>query len=57
VGAAASELHPNSAVVLLFVNQATVSKDRPDPAMASSTVLVSLAKVHGKWLISKFDPV
>ena len=57
VGAAASELHPNSAVVLLFVNQATVSKERPDPAMASSTVLVSLTKVHGKWLITKFQPI
>jgi Mce-associated membrane protein len=57
VGAAVSELHPNSAVVLLFVNQATISKDRPDPAMSASTVLVSLAKVHGTWLISKFDPV
>jgi Mce-associated membrane protein len=57
VGAAVSELHPNSAVVLLFVNQATVSQDRPDPAMTASTVLVSLTKVHGKWLISKFDPV
>ena len=34
VGAAASELHPNSAVVL-----------------------VSLTKVHGKWLITKFDPI
>ena len=57
VGAAASELQPNSAVVLLFVNQATVSKERPDPAMASSTVLVSLTKVHGTWLISKFQPI
>jgi len=57
VGAAVSELHPNSAVVLLFVNQATVSQDRPDPAMAASTVLVSLAKVHGKWLITKFEPI
>jgi Mce-associated membrane protein len=57
VGAAVSELHPNSAVVLLFVNQATVSRDRPDPAMTSSTVLVSLTKLHGKWLIAKFDPV
>jgi Mce-associated membrane protein len=56
VGAAASELHPNSAVVLLFVNQATTSKDRPDPAMASSSVLVSLTKVHGTWLITKFQP-
>lgn len=57
VGAAASELHPNSAVVLIFVNQVTTSKDRPDPAMASSSVRVSLTKVHGDWLITKFDPV
>jgi Mce-associated membrane protein len=57
VGAAASELHPNSAVVLVFVNQVTTSKDRPDPAMASSSVLVSLTKLHGDWLITKFDPV
>lgn len=57
VGAAPSEMHPNSAVVLLFVNQATTSKDRPDPAMASSSVLVSLTKVHGTWLITKFQPI
>src|SRR6201987_5611351 len=57
VGAAASELHPNSAVVLVFVNQATTSKERPAPAMASSSVLVSLTKVHGTWLITKFQPV
>lgn len=57
VGAAASELHPDSAVVLLFVNQATTSKDRPDPAMASSSVLVSLTKLHGNWLITKFQPI
>jgi len=57
VGAAATELQPNSAVVLLFVNQATTSKERPDPAMASSSVLVSLTKVHSTWLITKFQPV
>jgi Mce-associated membrane protein len=57
VGAAASEVQPNSAVVLLFVNQATTSKDRPDPAMTSSSVLVSLTKVHGAWLISNFQPI
>jgi Mce-associated membrane protein len=57
VGAAPSELHPNSAVVLVFVNQVTTSKERPDPAMASSSVLVSLTKVHGDWLITKFDPL
>jgi Mce-associated membrane protein len=57
VGAATSELHPNSAVVMLFVNQATVSQDRPDPAMDALTVLVSLTKVDGKWLINKFQPI
>jgi Mce-associated membrane protein len=57
VHAAVSEQHSNSAVVLVFVNQATVSKDRPDPAMAASSVLVSLTKVRDKWLITKFEPV
>ena len=57
VGAAASELNPDKAVVLVFINQATTSKERPDPAMASSSAKVSLAKVHGEWLITKFDPL
>jgi Mce-associated membrane protein len=56
-GAAVSELNPDKAVVLVFINQATTSKERPDPAMASSSAKVSLAKVHGEWLITKFDPV
>jgi Mce-associated membrane protein len=57
VGAATTELHRDSAVVLVFVNQATTSKERPDPSMAASSVLVSLARQHGDWLITKFDPV
>ncbi|WP_102419588.1 hypothetical protein [Mycobacterium sp. 4858] len=57
IGAAVSELHPNSAIVLVLVDQSTTSKDNPDPAMASSSVLVSLSRVNGAWLITKFDPV
>lgn len=57
VGAAVSELHPDSAVVMVFVNQATTSKDRPDPAMMASTVLVSLTNANGRWLIRDFQPV
>jgi Mce-associated membrane protein len=56
-GAAVSELNPDKAVVLVFINQATTSKERPDPAMASSSAKVSLVKVHGDWLITKFDPL
>jgi Mce-associated membrane protein len=57
VGAATSELHANSAVVMVFVNQASTSKERPDPSMSASTLMVGLTKVNGTWLINKFDPV
>jgi Mce-associated membrane protein len=57
LGAAVQELRPNSAVVLVLVDQSTTSKDNPDPSMASSSVLVSLTRVNGNWLITKFDPV
>jgi Mce-associated membrane protein len=57
IGAAVSELHPDSAVVLVYVDQSTTSKDRPDPSMAASSVLVSMTRVNGNWLITKFDPV
>lgn len=57
VRAALSELHPNSAVVLVFVNQSTTSKDRPEPVVAPSSILITLTKVGGRWLISSFNPV
>jgi Mce-associated membrane protein len=55
--AALSELRPDSAVVLLYVNQTTTSKDGPDPAMSTSSVMVRMARVNGNWLIVKFDPI
>lgn len=55
--AAVSEMNPDTAKVLLFVNQTTISADRPDPSMAASSVLVTMTKVDGDWLISAFDPV
>ena len=57
VQAAPAELHPDSAVVLLFINQTTVSKENPDGAFAASAVKVALKKIDGNWLISAFDPV
>ena len=57
VQAAVSELHPDSAVVLVFVNQSTTSKANPDGAFAASAVKVGLKKINGAWLISSFDPV
>lgn len=57
VRAAISELHPDKAVVLVFVDQRTVSADRPEPTLTSSSVLVTLTKVDEKWLISSFNPV
>lgn len=57
VGAAVAELHPDSAVVLTFVNQTTTSKDQPDPSIAARSLRVSLSKVDGSWLIAKFDGI
>lgn len=55
--AAVSELHPDSAVVLLFIDQTTVSNERAEPTFTASAVRVELTKVNGSWLISKFEPV
>lgn len=57
VRAAVSELHPDSAVVLVFINQTTVSKENPDGSFAASAVKVGMKKIDGAWLISQFDPV
>ena len=57
IGAAVSELHPDSAVILVYVDQSTTSKDKPDPSMSASSVLVSMIRSNGTWLITKFDPV
>lgn len=57
VRAAVSELHPDSAVVLVFINQTTVSKENPDGSFAASAVKVGMKKIDGTWLISQFDPV
>jgi len=57
VRAAVSELHPDSAVVLVFINQTTTSKENPDGSFAASAVKVGLKKINDTWRISSFDPV
>lgn len=55
--AAVSQMEPGRAVVLVFVNQVTTSKDRPDPALATSSVMVTLVNEQDRWKISEFNPV
>jgi Mce-associated membrane protein len=57
VRAAVSEISPDKAVVLVFINQTTQSKDRPDASFVNSSVRVTMQKIDGGWLISSFDPV
>nr|WP_090343589.1 hypothetical protein [Mycolicibacterium malmesburyense]CRL74669.1 twin-arginine translocation pathway signal [Mycolicibacterium malmesburyense] len=57
VEAGVAEMHPDTATVLVFVNQTTVSKENPDGAFAASAVKVGLTKSDDRWLINKFDPV
>jgi Mce-associated membrane protein len=56
-GAAVSELHPDSAVVLVFVDQTTTTKDSPQPALVISNVRVTMTRINGQWLITKFTPM
>jgi Mce-associated membrane protein len=55
--AGVSELHPDSAVVLLFVHQTATNKEKKEPTVTSNNVRATLTKVDGSWLISKFEPV
>ena len=55
--AAISQIRPGKAEVLVFVNQVTTSKARPAPALATSSVMMTLVKSRGSWLISEFNPV
>ncbi|BBY02641.1 hypothetical protein [Mycobacterium seoulense] len=57
VRAAVSELHRDSAVVLVFLNQTATSKDKPEPQSTSNSARVTLTKVKGAWLISELDPL
>jgi Mce-associated membrane protein len=57
IRAAVSDLHADSASVLVFVDQTTTSVQKKDPEKTHSTVVVRLKKVDGSWLIAKFDPV
>jgi Mce-associated membrane protein len=57
VRAAVSEVEPESAEVLVFINQTTTSKENPDGAFAASSVKVGLTKIDGAWLIESFEPV
>ncbi|OBG24778.1 hypothetical protein A5764_08630 [Mycobacterium sp. 852002-51057_SCH5723018] len=56
-GAAVSELHPDSAVVLVFVDQVTTTKDSPQPSVAVNSLVVHLSRINASWLITKFSPV
>jgi Mce-associated membrane protein len=57
VRAAVSELHPDSAIVLVFINQTATSKDKPQPQTTANSARVTLTKVKGAWLISNLDPL
>jgi Mce-associated membrane protein len=57
VRAAASDVHLDSAVVLLLVNQTTSNAATPDPVLTASSIRVTMTKREGVWRISSFDPV
>lgn len=57
VRAAPITVQSDTAEVLVYLNQATTSRDNPEPAQAASAVKVGLTKIDGSWLISSFNPI
>lgn len=57
VRAAPITVQSDTAEVLVYLNQATTSRDNPEPAQAASAVKVGLTKIDGGWLISSFNPI
>ncbi|QLL10323.1 hypothetical protein H0P51_18290 [Mycobacterium vicinigordonae] len=47
----------NHAVVLLFANQTVIVGDGGTPTDTQPVIRVTLDKVGGRWLVSRFDPV
>ncbi|SNT50396.1 h domain protein [Rhodococcoides kyotonense] len=56
-GAAVVDAAPDSATVLLFLNQITTSSDAPEAASSGSRVRMSLEKIDGRWLTSSLQPI
>jgi Mce-associated membrane protein len=54
--AAVADLHPDSVVVLLFVNKVSTSKDNP-VSMQPATIKATMNNVNGSWLIAQFEPL
>ena len=48
---------PQDAVVLLFLNQVTTSKDTPQAVTSGSRLRMTLHKDDGRWLVSNVKPI
>ncbi|RYE43878.1 MAG: hypothetical protein EOP24_26425 [Hyphomicrobiales bacterium] len=57
VGASVESVAPDTARVLVYVNQTTTMADSPEPSQTQNVVRVTLSRVDGDWLISGFDPL
>ena len=57
VGSSIERVGPDSATLLVMVDQTTTTSDTPTPSASQSAVRVELQKVDGRWLISAFNPV
>lgn len=57
VRSAVSEVHADSAVVLVFVDKEYTSNANPAPKVGPAAVRATMKKVNGSWLIEKFEPL
>lgn len=56
-GSAVVAAEPESATIMLFLNQITTSSDNPDASSSGSRVRMDMEKVDGRWLASNLTPI
>ncbi|MGQ0576197.1 MAG: hypothetical protein ACT4RN_18630 [Pseudonocardia sp.] len=57
VRAAVLSVDPGSVDVLLYLDQTTVFRARPEPVRAATQVVVTMTRVDGQWLVAELRSV
>ncbi|MET8427858.1 hypothetical protein [Nocardia sp. NPDC004860] len=56
-GAAVESVARDRATVLVYIDQITTVAGNPAPSQSQNALRVGLAKVDGRWLINRFEPL
>ncbi|MCU1647638.1 MAG: putative rane protein [Nocardia sp.] len=56
-GSAVESVSRDQATVIVYIDQITTVAGNPSPSQSQNALRVGLAKVDGRWLINRFEPL